>query len=247
MTVVFCSSKTGAEIARLCDELQLACPFIAENGGGIFLPEGRLDCAHLGDPLMGKWRIIPLGVPYERLVAALREVRRELALPLRGFSDMSAEEVAHRSGFDIGTALLAKERHFDEPFVAECGDAGALARMAEAFRARGLRIIRGGRFFHLTGGNDKGLAVRRLNGLLLEKHRAIHTAGLGDSANDLAMLAEVDEAFLVKKPDGTHDEFVRARLPRVVCVEGAGPEGWAEAMAEILRKSGCRTPAPGDE
>lgn len=241
MTVVFCSSKTGAEIARLCDELQLAYPFIAENGGGIFLPEGRFDCAHLGGRLMGKWRIIPLGVPYDRLVEALREVRSELALPLRGFSDMGAEEVARRSGFDIGAALLAKERHFDEPFVAECEDAGALERMNEAFRARGLRIIRGGRFFHLTGGNDKGLAVRRLNGLFLEKHRAIHTVGLGDSANDLAMLAEVDEAFLVKKPDGTYDEFVRARLPRVACVDATGPEGWAVAVAEaIKKKTGCR-------
>jgi mannosyl-3-phosphoglycerate phosphatase len=38
--VILCSSRTRAELERLQQELGLADPFIAENGGALFAPSG---------------------------------------------------------------------------------------------------------------------------------------------------------------------------------------------------------------
>lgn len=234
--VVFCSSKTGAEVSRLSEELGLFHPFIAENGGGIFVPEGFFGAALHKLPLEGRWRIISLGTAYEILVQALNEVRRELGLVLRGFSDMTVEEVARLSGLSRNDARLAMQRHFDEPFVAEFEGEESMRAMADAFSERGLRLTRGERFFHLSGANDKGLAVGHLNELFLREHPAIHTVGLGDSANDLPMLAATNQAFLVQKPDGTYDQAICASLPDTRRVPGIGPIGWARAVMDIVRR-----------
>jgi mannosyl-3-phosphoglycerate phosphatase len=233
--VVFCSSKTGAEILRLSEGLGLFHPFIAENGGGIFVPEGFFGAALPELPLAGRWRVLRLGTARGILVQALAEVRRELGLVLRGFSDMSVEEVARLCALSRDDARLAMQRHFDEPFVAEIENGESMRKMAAAFGERGLRVTRGGRFFHLTGMNDKGLAVRRLNELFLHEHAAIQTFGVGDCANDLPMLAAVDQALLVQKPDGTYDESICAGLPGVRRISGIGPAGWARAVMDVAQ------------
>jgi HAD superfamily hydrolase (TIGR01484 family) len=38
--VIFCSSKTSAEIARIRQQLEVRDPFIVENGAAIFTPTG---------------------------------------------------------------------------------------------------------------------------------------------------------------------------------------------------------------
>jgi mannosyl-3-phosphoglycerate phosphatase len=242
--VVFCSSKTGAEVARLSEELGLFHPFIVENGGGIFVPEGFFGAAPHELPLAGRWRVISLGTSYGILVQALREVRRELGLVLRGFSDMTVEEVARLCALSRDDAQLAMQRQFDEPIVAEFEDAELIREVAAAFSERGLRLVRGGRFYHLAGANDKGLAVSRLNELFLREHAAIYTVGVGDSANDLPMLAAVDQAFLVQKADGTYDESICTSLPDVRRVAGIGPSGWACAVMDVVRKVPDQPPPP---
>ena len=41
--VVMVSSKTAAEMTVLAKEMALSAPFVSENGGGIFIPEGAFD------------------------------------------------------------------------------------------------------------------------------------------------------------------------------------------------------------
>ena len=54
-------------------------------------------------------------------------------------------------------ALLAKERDYDEPFKILEGDKFAVL---DAINAEGLHcVLGGGRYFHLTGDNDKGAAT----------------------------------------------------------------------------------------
>ncbi len=236
MPVVFCSSKTGAEISTLISQLGFSHPFIAENGGGIFVPDQYFGPPPPDSSRVGRWHVLSLGTPYAALVAALREVRSDLGLGLRGFSDMSTDEVARLCDFSAEEARLAIQRNFDEPFVVESARDDDFERFRSAFRARGLQVTRGGRFFHLTGNNDKGIAVRRLNAMYLGSHDTIVTAGLGDSANDLPMLQAVDHPYIVQKPDGSHDAYICSRLPEVSRVPGIGPAGWAMATTGLIQR-----------
>ena len=64
--------------------------------------------------------------------------------------------------------------------------------------ARGLRCTSGGRFHHLTGAGDKGLACRHLINFYRRRHSGIVSIAIGDSLNDLPMLASADRPILVQ-------------------------------------------------
>jgi mannosyl-3-phosphoglycerate phosphatase len=98
---------------------------------------------------------------------------------------------------------------------------------------RGLKIIRGGRFFHLVGeGQDKGKAVTIVRDFFrAEWGEACTTIGLGDSMNDLPMLEVVDIPILIPNPHGTPPDIGWDRLVRA---PHPGSRGWGEALLEVL-------------
>lgn len=232
--VVFCSSKTHGEIQSLLLGLDLVLPFISENGGGIFIPPGHLSMASDKVPQQDSWHVIALGVPYSVIVNALREVRRSLGVGLRGFSDMSVEEVAAVCQLDRLQAALAKQRLFDEPFLIGEESPDLPSRLETAFARRNLALIPGGKFFHLTGFSDKGAAIRRFVDLTEAERKRPVTIGIGDSANDVPMLSAVDIPVVVQKSGGVYDEDVTLRLPGILRAPGIGPAGWHAMVMKLL-------------
>ncbi len=119
-------------------------------------------------------------------------------------------------------AALARQRQFSEPFVCLSGT-DDLARLDAAARAVGARVTRGGRFFHLTGATDKGVAVRIVRHTCAAGTR---TLGLGDAPNDLPLLRAVDDAAIIPQPErGLHPDLVAA-LPSALQAPAPGPVGW---------------------
>lgn len=225
--LVFSSSKTRAEIEKLRRELANGDPFVAENGGGVFIPEG-----YFPFPVPGRTadalRVTDIGLPYARVRRVLKEAAAAAGVTVRGFGDMTDREVARLTGLGIEEAALARRRDYDEPFVVTSGEA---APLLDAIEARGLRWTRGGLLYHIMGRHDKGQAVRLLKGHFERAFGAVETIGLGDGRNDLELLAEVDRPVLVRRRDGTYEPM---EVEGLVRTEGAGPAGWNEAVGGIL-------------
>lgn len=233
--LVLCSSKTRAEVEVHRERLGLSDPFIVENGAAILLPEGHFPSPHGSTCAAGPYRVVELGVPYARLVAALREIREATGLRLRGFAEMGPEEVASLTGLDPEAARRAQAREYDEPFVADLDEAGA-GRLDREVRGRGLTLTRGGRFYHLTGGNTKGRAVEILTGLYRSRAPGVITVGLGDGPNDLSMLERVDRPIVIPGQGGVVDPvFERYPWPRA---PRPGPAGWNRAVLDLLADPG---------
>lgn len=230
--LIVVSSKTRAEIERLRSSLGHPQPFIAENGGGVFIPKGYFDFPLEGAVLRGPYQVLDLGLPYAALRLALKEIAHALGCRVRGFGDMTVEEVAERTGLNPSDARLAKLREYDEPFVIDSAPPPVeeIRRKAES---RGLRCTSGGRFDHLMGQSDKGLACRYLIDCYRRRYGAITTVAIGDSFNDLPMLAAVDRPMVVQRTDGTYDPDVT--LPNLVRTQGVGPLGWNRAVLATLR------------
>lgn len=228
--LVLCSSKTKSEIELYRRRLGNEHPFISENGGGIFIPAGYRGFSLKYDMIEEGYWVISLGTDYSSLVKALSEVKERTGLKIKGFSDMSDEEVAITCGLGLEEARLARQRHFDEPFLVD-GDANGLR---EAITAMGLKCTEGGRFFHLTGNIDKGKATKRLTEIYRKNcpHFNIVSVGIGDSLNDLHMLETVDIAILVKGPDGQHDR--RVAVKGLIRTEAIGPRGWNDAVLKLI-------------
>ncbi len=220
--LVFCTSKTRAEIEPYRDELNLCHPFISENGGGIFIPEGTFSFEFNFTRMVDKYRVIELGTRYEVLRRAIEDFRRQ-GLGVKGFGDMTAEELAREAGLPVIQARLAKKREYDEAFRLLKGD---LNELVSLIRAKGLNQTRGGRYWHLMGANDKGKAVKILSGLYEKELGGVVTIGVGDSENDFPMLDSVSRPYLVMRKDGTYaaDAYIEAG--------GVGPNGWNLVIKE---------------
>ncbi len=230
--LILVSSKTRAEMEVLRHELGLTAPFISENGGGIFFPE---EGSHPVPPDTaledGLWKW-SLGLPYHSLVKALREIRNELGWKIRGFSDMSLEEISHLTGLDLATSRLASLREYDEPFIlVEEGERDP-DTLYDAAKKRGLSLSSGGRFYHLHGKIDKGLSVEKLVAWYGEHRSHVVTMALGDSPNDFSMLKRVNHPVLIR----SSREFpgVQDIIPGLQITKDKGPKGWNAAVLDLL-------------
>jgi len=229
---ILCTSKTRIELEPLRRALGHRHPFIVENGGAILIPQGYFAFAFASGKLSDGHQTIEIGIPYSLLRTALKEIGRETGSVLKGFGDMDPKEIADRTGLSVAEAERAKTREYDEPFLI-LGDPPQQQSVLNQIEAKGFRWTKGGRFYHLTGENDKGRAVRTLSEIFRKKLGAILTVGLGDSLNDLPMLAAVDRAILVQKPDGSYEDAVS--LPGLEQAEGIGPIGWNQSVLSLVQ------------
>ncbi len=227
--LIICSSKTRAEIEVYLHRLANNHPFVSENGGGVFIPEGYFPSFVEGE-IQGGYRLVRFGSPYQELRNALTELRERLSIKVKGFGDMSVQEIAHISGLRDPEAALAKMRDFDEPFIFE-GSGAQENIFLQAIEARGYRWTRG-RFYHITGKNDKGVAVTFLKNLYEKRDGPICTIAIGDSQNDLPLLRVVDQSVLVQKENGTYEEGIS--LPNLIRADGIGPVGWNSTVMRLL-------------
>ncbi len=233
--LVFCSSKTRAEVVALREQAGNGHPFVVENGGGIYIPEGYFG-RRVGEPGPDGYEVISLGQPYWRIRDRFLALKARTGVDVRGFGDMDDAEVARLTGLSFPAAKRARLRDFEEPFVFPGEESAEFLRAVEA---DGLRWTRG-RLYHLMGDHDKGRAVEMLKRLYGNDREPLDTIGLGDGLNDLPMLRVVDEPVLIRHPDGSYDPGVA--LAKLVRTRLAGPAGWNEAVSAWLARGGVEGP-----
>lgn len=244
--LVFCTSKTRAEISYWRKRLKNTHPFIAENGGGVFTPRSYFPRSDI-DAVWEKTKRIPgylvliLGTPYPILRRTIEELRNQ-GFEVKGFGDMNTVEVAELTGLDLAGAEMAKKREFDEPFVFS-GNEDKVQPLLDLIRKRGLRYGQG-RYYHLTGDNDKGRAVDLLKELYRRRFGKVVTICVGDSPVDFSMLEKADYPVLVRNYRGEHDQ--RIMLPNLIREEGVGPHGWNRAMLRLIQEIERNPTARGD-
>lgn len=228
--LIIVTSKTKAEVLKLQERLGIRHPFIAENGAGIFIPSDSPLAA--ATPSKEEWIRLVMGKSYleVRLFVTVMQER----FPIRGFADLSKQEVIALTGLDEETARDAMQRDFTEPFLID--DESLIPALTVEANKSGLDIVRGGRFHHIiTLAQDKANAVRRLS-LLYSELYGHHpdVIALGDSPNDFTMLQYADLPILIPRPNGS---YAAISLPRLIKAPYPGPKGWNAALKELFDAS----------
>lgn len=237
--VILVSGKTRAEIEPLREQLDHQAPFIVENGAAVYVPFGTFDFSPERSRRRSSYHVIELGTPYALLRDVLRQIEDAVGTSLHGFGDLSVDEVMATTGLSREDALRAMLREFDEPFLVN-GPSKLIEEVCRQIVTRGLNWTRGGRFFHLTGNNDKGRAAEILLRCYRRQGREhdvpdFETIGIGDSLNDLPLLLTVDHPILVQKPDGSYDPDIN--IPNLIRAPGVGPIGWNHAVQRLLEQT----------
>ncbi len=223
--LVLCTSKTFPETIFWRREIENKHPFVVENGAAIYIPRGYFKKKYNFGKTQGGYNVIEFGIPAPKIISALEEFRRR-GLEFTGMSELSEDEVAQLTNLPPGQAKLAKQRGYGEPILMDMRQERKLKTLADE---KGLRVTKGGRFYHVLGDNDKGRAVRELAEIYKKEFGDVRTIAFGDSPNDFEMLKAVDSPFLVRRSDGSYasNDFLKA--------EGIGPEGWNKKVLELLR------------
>lgn len=229
--IIFCSAKTRAEQEVYRRALGLFHPFVVENGGAIFIPRGYFPFPFDYQKTVNDLLTIELAIPRRRVRRLLARIGRENDFRFKGFTDMSAVEVAEITGLNLESARLARQREYDEPVKLDSSGETAFAKFLAKLGEAGLNWSYGGRLYHVMGGGGKGKAVEILSGLYRRILGEIRTIGLGNGLNDSQMLSQVDIPVLVQKKDHSWENI---NLPRLRKVRGVGPEGWSKAIAEVF-------------
>ncbi len=232
--IIICSSKTRAEIEANRTSMGLNDPFISENGGAIFVPQDTIDSKVGGFVKKGSYLVMELGKPYDVLRNAWTRIKAKEGFQMTGFSEMTIEQIVKHTNLPIAHARLAAMREYSEPFLFfETPE--RLRFLKKVLREQGLQITKGGRFYHLTGNNDKGRSVGILRKLYAQNFpgTSLFTIGLGDSANDIPMLENVDLPVIIRKKTGRWE--IMKGNDSVMYSDKAGPTGWAESIDRIFR------------
>jgi mannosyl-3-phosphoglycerate phosphatase len=238
------TSRTRAEIEPLRRKLGHNHPFVTENGGGIFFPDGYFNLRIPGAVRVGRYLGIAQGKPYAEVCEALDEIAEECAVGVTGFHHMNVREIAENTGLRPREAELARDREFDEPFYFTSADDKAIARFVEAARARGFDTRCAETFWHLSSKCDPARAVRTLGGLFREAgHTKLQLVGIGATEADLTWLAAVNHAVLLPSPGQPHASPGPAAQAKgraggsVTVAESGGPSGWNATILNIIGES----------
>ncbi len=232
--LVFCTSKTRAEIEEYRKRLHNSDPFIVENGGAIFIPKQVINKNLIKKTSFSfkskkGYYVIELGAPYSKLIRVFKKIKKKFNV--KGFSDMSVKTIAKDAKLPLNEAKLAKKREYEEPF--KILDKNK-KKIIDMIKINKLRFIEGTRYYHLTSKNDKGKAVRILIKLYKEKYKnKIKSIALGDSYNDYPMLNVVNKPFLIQRFDSS---WAKKASRKFIKVRGIASIGWNKAILGELKK-----------
>lgn len=217
------SSKTISELSEISLQLDLNTPIIAENGSIIFDPQTQ--------------ETTNLGVAYSTICTLLDALREEDNLEFSGFHDWDIDALQNLTGLDAPSATKAKQRQASEPLLWQDSEA-KLKLFREKLKTHHLKLIRGGRFWHVMGETDKVIAMHTVQARYQASTKTpIASIALGDSPNDNDMLCAADIGILVKNPNSKefHPTPKNNQLnPHIISTQEIGPVGWNEAILDLL-------------
>ncbi len=235
VVTIVCTSKTYSEVIHLRKQLNNHAPFIVENGAAIYLPKRMFaQCPAGASSASAYWRY-DLCPPRAQWLELIDQNRSRFDDCFEQFSAMSIERIMALTGLNYEQAKRASSREFGEP-LHWLGSDEELTEFCKSLADQGANLLTGGRFVHVSGRTDKGVAMRWLTHQFeCVSHQSKITISLGDSQNDAQLLDASDYAVAVKSPVQPFPAL--QRTDNVYYTQAFGPEGWVEGLEYYFRQS----------
>lgn len=226
------TSKTAAELNALREELQNSDPYVVENGSAIYFPSDYFALKPEEHALKTGSPLHVLGALRSEILPRIHKIRTDENFLFTGFADMEVSEIIAYTGLPEHAAVKAMSRDYSEPLIWQ-DSAHQLLKFEAQIANHGLRLLHGGRFVHVIGACDKGKCLHWLQKRFHDSCGVQPVSvALGDSQNDVAMLNAADISVIVRSSH--HEPPDLEKQSSVIITEETGPQGWANALTQIL-------------
>lgn len=212
--LILASSKTREEMVAIKKSMGNQHPFIYENGSGIFFRKKT-----------------SFGVAHSKIKGFLQSLKTKFSFEL--FSDFTPHQLQQHTGLTGKDAQNAMKREYSEPVLWNDDD-NKLKNFITLIEEKSLIATQGGRFLTISGQQTKADALLWVKNAYEKEYGApVTTIALGDSENDIKMLAAADHAILVRHP---YKNFPQIDLPNIIRTKEVGPLGWNNAIINLVRQ-----------
>ena len=240
--LVLCSSKTRAELEHISQGLGIRHPFICESGSAVFIPKGYLGFPVGSGRELAGYKAVEFGRSYTEVVDILRTTADRQRIGIRGFSDMSVEEVARESSASLFEARLATLREYGEFFRVLDPDPAARLRLFTALRSARVLCTTIGRLYdHAGAAVDHRLGVSLLSGLYRRACGDVVSVGVAQPRHEGNLLQLVDIPVAVRERNMSIAARVTEESSAAAVIEIDGVEAWVDTIVELVQESRRRS------
>lgn len=231
--VIPITSKTQAELEWHRQALDNNHPFVAENGAAVYIPTGYFDHQPAGTVAVGGYWVKEFVANRGRWQSLIEKLKPDYPDQFVTFADAGTDGIVSMTGLSLEQAERASRRQYGEP-LSWLGTTELKKQFIKELATQGATILEGGRFMHVSGATDKGLALTWLTQAYQnnQPHRKTATIALGDSNNDKAMLETADFAVLIRSP--AHSLPPINRENNLFVTNRTGPQGWTEGVNNFI-------------
>lgn len=227
------TSKTLAEVCILQKEMGLKTPLIVENGAAIYLPKNFLPQKPKGAVWKDGYWIKSFAQKRSYWQGIIKKIGASHIGQFETFGSMDIDRIAEITGLDENSAMRAAQRQFGEPVLWLGTDSQRNEFIVKAKKLGAFPLL-GGRFLHICGNSNKGIALLWLLNEYERQHKQhiVTSVALGDGNNDIDMLEVADTAVRIASP--VHAPPQLQRTHKVYTSSKTGPEGWKEVIDQLI-------------
>jgi mannosyl-3-phosphoglycerate phosphatase len=244
---VWLTSRTRLQLDASRRKLAHTHPFIAEDGSGVFLPEGYF---HLRPQTtsprprdtptvrLGRFTCLPVAEQQPAAAEALEILAAETGVSVVSLRSLPPRELAQNSSLPPGEAELARQRDFDELFFFAGPSQQDIHNFQAAGRSRNIQLRPRGILWSLSIGASVRRCVSELSKLYDRALRSrARTIGIATPGQEATLFAACDRAILLTDKSASEPDIPPTQAAsyarRVIELPLRTADPWEQVLANL--------------
>ena len=171
---------------------------------------------------------------YQGAIDDKRKAKNIRLLEIDKYNELSNERLCELTKLRLREVEKSKNRLFTNPIFWKDTNEKLLNFKSDVMKInKGLKILKGGRFLHISDNYNKAKAVKNFIKTIksITDDRFL-TVSLGDSENDISMLESTDYSCIVKRKA---NKISLKKKDNIYFSKTEAPDGWRESLEFVIR------------
>jgi glycerate kinase len=222
------SRKTKSEILNICEQLAIFQPFVAENGGALYVPKGYLKLELDGFSENDKTMELPFGTTKDFIENITEKLAMISGMKSLKMTDITPLDVADILEIEIKEAERMMDRKYSQQILKAEQKTPINDTFKQLLNQQGLSILETEHDFSIGHFNIEK-PVQYWIELLKNKYPEIETFAIGNDAIDAPIFKLVNQAFLLKK----EKEWEQVHADNLNMINAGNAKGLKVCLSEL--------------